>query len=99
MNLIVAMDSAGGIGRDGQLPWHLPADFKQFVRLTKTTVDPAKRNAVLMGRKCWQGIPAKFRPLAGRLNVVLSRTMPAEVRWALLLGALLPYCRLGVFHK
>ena len=45
-----------------------------FKELTSRTVDPAKQNAVIMGRKTWESIPPKFRPLAGRLNIVLSRS-------------------------
>ena len=44
-----------------------------FKELTSRTADPGKRNAVIMGRKTWESIPAKFRPLPGRLNVVLTR--------------------------
>ncbi len=63
------------IGRKGDLPWgqSLKADLKHFTMLTSTTSDPAKVNAVIMGRKTWESLPAKFRPLPHRLNVVLSR--------------------------
>jgi hypothetical protein len=47
--------------------------MKYFKELTSRTSDPTKQNAVVMGRKTWESIPAKFRPLAGRINVVLSR--------------------------
>lgn len=73
INIIVAMDSRGGIGKNGKLPWKLPKDMAYFHKLTTTTVDPKKINAVLMGRKNWESIPSKFRPLKGRINVVLSR--------------------------
>lgn len=75
MNLIAAVDTQMGIGKNDTLPWHLPKDFKQFVALTQTTEDPSKMNAVLMGRKCWDSIPEKFRPLSGRINVVLSASL------------------------
>lgn len=45
-----------------------------FKELTTRTLDPGKQNAVIMGRKTWESIPQKFRPLAGRLNIVLSRS-------------------------
>lgn len=47
--------------------------MKYFKELTTRTHDPTKRNAVIMGRKTWESIPEKFRPLPGRLNVILSR--------------------------
>ncbi|VDD97896.1 unnamed protein product [Enterobius vermicularis] len=75
INIIVAMDSRGGIGKNGKLPWKLPKDMAYFHKLTTTTVDPKKINAVLMGRKNWESIPSKFRPLKGRINVVLSRKL------------------------
>ena len=58
----------------GSLPWNLPGDLRYFKELTSRTTDPAKRNAVIMGRKTWESIPPKFRPLPGRVNVVLSRS-------------------------
>lgn len=58
----------------GGLPWKIPADLAYFKELTVRTSDPAKQNAVIMGRKTWESIPQKFRPLAGRLNIVLSRS-------------------------
>lgn len=48
-------------------------DLALFAKLTKSTNDPAKKNAVIMGRKTWESIPEKFRPLPSRLNVILSR--------------------------
>lgn len=53
--------------------------MKYFRELTQRTRDPAKQNAVIMGRKTWESIPLKFRPLAGRINVVLTRgTAPGD---------------------
>ncbi|QTE30600.1 dihydrofolate reductase [Pengzhenrongella sicca] len=54
------------IGAGGALPWHLPADLAHFRALT--TGRP-----VLMGRLTWESLPARFRPLPGRTNLVLSR--------------------------
>ncbi|VBB26311.1 unnamed protein product [Acanthocheilonema viteae] len=51
MNLIVAVDDCGGIGRNGGLPWNLPAEMARFSKLTTLTRDSRKKNAVIMGRK------------------------------------------------
>ncbi|CAJ0930196.1 unnamed protein product, partial [Mesorhabditis belari] len=75
MSLIFAIDEAGGIGKDGKIPWYSKKDFAFFVEQTTKTTSDGKRNAVLMGRKCWESIPPKFRPLKGRLNVVVSRSL------------------------
>ena len=73
-DLVVAVDEDLGIGWKGELPWLLPADMKRFKDLTLTTFDPSKRNAVIMGRLTYASISARFRPLKGRLNAVLSRS-------------------------
>ena len=54
------------IGREGRLPWHLPEDLAHFKALTSG-------RPVIMGRKTWDSLPAKFRPLPGRNNVVITR--------------------------
>jgi dihydrofolate reductase len=64
--LIVAMDLERGIGKNNDLMWHLPADMKFF---KETTLG----NVVVMGRKNWDSIPHKYRPLSDRENVVLTR--------------------------
>ncbi|PNH03081.1 Bifunctional dihydrofolate reductase-thymidylate synthase 2 [Tetrabaena socialis] len=72
--LVIAATPTLGIGKGGQLPdWKLPGDMAYFKELTSRTRDSARQNAVIMGRKTWESIPAKFRPLKGRLNIVLSR--------------------------
>ncbi len=68
---IVAMDQQRLIGKDGALPWHLPEDLKRFRQLTSGHI-------VVMGRKTWESLPPKVRPLPGRLNVVVSRN-PAQL--------------------
>ncbi|XP_066955476.1 dihydrofolate reductase isoform X1 [Macrobrachium rosenbergii] len=77
LNIIVAACENNGIGKNGELPWKLREEMKYFSRITKTTSDPKKKNVVVMGRKTWESIPSKFRPLPGRLNVILS-SQPKE---------------------
>jgi dihydrofolate reductase len=67
IGLVWAQSANGVIGRDGTLPWHLPEDLKHFRTLTSGAT-------VLMGRRTWESLPPRFRPLPGRRNVVLSRT-------------------------
>jgi len=66
VSLIVAMDKERGIGRDNDLMWHLPNDMQFFKDTTKGQI-------VVMGRKNYDSIPEKYRPLPGRQNVVLTR--------------------------
>ena len=67
IGLVWAQSANGVIGRDGTLPWHLPEDLKHFRALTAGAT-------VLMGRRTWESLPPRFRPLPGRRNLVLSRT-------------------------
>jgi dihydrofolate reductase/thymidylate synthase len=71
--IVAATAGSMGIGRQGKLPWHLPLDMEHFKQLTVMSSRANRMNAVIMGRKTWESIPAKFRPLKDRLNVVLSR--------------------------
>ncbi len=66
LHLIFARARNGVIGNKGALPWHLPEDMAHFKRTTMGC-------PVIMGRKTWDSLPAKFRPLPGRLNVVVTR--------------------------
>ncbi len=63
--LIWAQGNGGAIGRDNAIPWHVPEDFRRFREIT--TGHP-----VVMGRKTWDSLPPRFRPLPGRTNVVLT---------------------------
>ena len=54
------------IGKNGVIPWHLPEDLAHFKRVTLN-------HPVIMGRKTWDSIPPKFRPLPGRTNIVVTR--------------------------
>ena len=66
MSFVVAMDRNRLIGAQGELPWRLPDEMKHF-----RTVTMGK--PVLMGRVTYESIPARFRPLAGRTNIILTR--------------------------
>ena len=66
IGLIWAQSTSGVIGRDGAIPWSLPEDLARFKRLTMG-------HTVVMGRRTWESLPARFRPLPGRRNVVLTR--------------------------
>src|SRR5579859_1073364 len=70
--IVAATSSHLGIGLKGSLPWRLKREIAYFKRAT--TFHPQNlTNVVIMGRKCWESIPSKFRPLPGRFNIVLSR--------------------------
>lgn len=69
VSVVVASTQRGGIGKEGGLPWKLPEDMGHFKRVTMAG---DRQNAVIMGRKTWDSIPEKFKPLPGRLNVVLT---------------------------
>lgn len=73
ISIIVAHDLNYGIGINNQLAWHCPQDMSYFKTITSQTMSPSKKNAVLMGRKTWDSIPKKFKPLSSRYNMVLSR--------------------------
>jgi dihydrofolate reductase len=64
--LVVAAARNGVIGKDGAIPWRLPEDMRRFKALTLG-------HAVVMGRKTWDSLPPKNRPLPGRRNLVVTR--------------------------
>ena len=66
VGLIWAQARGGVIGKDGVMPWHLPEDLAHFKRVTQG-------HPVIMGRKTWDSIPPRFRPLPGRTNIVVTR--------------------------
>ncbi|MCO5260657.1 MAG: dihydrofolate reductase [Crocinitomicaceae bacterium] len=66
ISLVVAVDKDGGIGKNNDLPWHMPDDMKFFKETTTGHI-------VVMGRKNFESIPERFRPLPNRENAVLSR--------------------------
>ena len=74
MNLIVALcKSNNGIGSEGKIPWMLRNDLKNFQQITIKTFKPYTKNMVVMGRKTWESLPNKSKPLKNRINVVLTR--------------------------
>ena len=66
LGLIYAQSRNGVIGQGGVLPWHLPEDLAHFKRTTLGA-------PVLMGRRTWESLPPRFRPLPGRRNIVITR--------------------------
>ena len=81
LKLIYARSRNGVIGREGQLPWHLPADLAHF---KQTTLG----QAVVMGRKTWDSLPERFRPLPGRTNIVITRQKDWQAKGALVAHSL-----------
>ncbi len=71
LHLIFARARNGVIGKDNAMPWHLPEDLAHFKRVTMG-------HPVIMGRRTWDSIPGKFRPLPGRRNIVITR----QADWA-----------------
>lgn len=64
--MIAAVSENRVIGKDNDLVWHLPDDMKYFMNTTK-------HHVVIMGRKNYESIPAKYRPLSDRTNIVVTR--------------------------
>ncbi|MEO6309656.1 MAG: dihydrofolate reductase [Leifsonia sp.] len=71
IGLIWAESEGGVIGKDGVMPWHVPEDLAHFKAVTLV-------GAVIMGRKTWDSLPPRFRPLQGRRNIVITR----QADWA-----------------
>ena len=68
LNIIVAyMFPNRGIGNAGTIPWHIPEDITHFKTLT---TDKKYVNIVVMGRKTWESIPEKHKPLSNRINII-----------------------------
>lgn len=66
VSIVAAVARNGVIGRDNTIPWRIPEDLARFRALTMG-------HAVVMGRKTWDSLPDRFRPLPGRRNVVVTR--------------------------
>lgn len=70
--MIAAMDEKKGIGKDGKIPWRIPEDMKHFKDLTLG-------HPVVMGRKTWDSLPPKYRPLRDRRNIIISRGLGSGI--------------------
>lgn len=66
ISLIAALGENRAIGKGGALLWHIPDDMRRFKEITAG-------HPVIMGRKTWESLPEKFRPLPGRTNIVVTR--------------------------
>ncbi|MBY8857828.1 dihydrofolate reductase [Nocardia sp. CA2R105] len=66
IGLIWAQANNGVIGRDNTIPWHIPEDMAHFRKVTGG-------HPVVMGRRTWDSLPERFRPLPGRRNIVITR--------------------------
>ena len=71
LGLVWAQARGGVIGKDGGMPWHVPEDLAHFKAVTSG-------HPVIMGRRTWESFPARFRPLPGRRNIVVT----ASPSWA-----------------
>ena len=71
IHLIWAQDENGGIGKNGQLPWHISEDLKNFKKITSNST-------IIMGRKTWDSLPIK--PLPNRENIVLSKSLHHNIQ-------------------
>ena len=81
LSLIAAVARNRVIGKDNTLLWHLPEDMRHFRETTRG-------KPVIMGRKTWESLPDSFRPLPGRLNIVVSRNPAYQASGAELAGSL-----------
>ena len=81
VGLVWAQSTSGVIGRDGDIPWRVPEDLARFKQVTMG-------HTVVMGRRTWDSLPARVRPLPGRRNVVLSRQTDFTADGAEVVGSL-----------
>ena len=81
MNVIVAYCKINnGIGMNNKIPWFLTNDLKNFQQITSKTFKPYTKNMIVMGRKTWDSITAKNKPLKNRINVVLTRNKDVRLK-------------------
>lgn len=87
--IVAAVARNGVIGRGNALPWHLPEDLRRFKALTLG-------HTVAMGRKTWESLPERFRPLPGRTNVVVTRNPGYAAPGAMVVASLEEAQKVGV---
>ncbi len=90
--LIYAQAANAVIGKDGTMPWHLPEDLAHFRQQTQGT-------AVVMGRATWDSLPARFRPLPGRTNIVVTRNPAWQAEGAIVAHSLPEALAEGARHS
>lgn len=81
ISIIVAVAENNVIGKDNSLIWHLPADMKFFKEKTLG-------HCVITGRKNYESIPEKFRPLPGRTNIIITRQKNYNAPGAIVVGSI-----------
>lgn len=87
IKLIFARARNGVIGNKNTLPWHLPEDMAHFRKITMDC-------PVIMGRKTWDSLPVRFRPLPRRLNIVVTRQSDWQAEGALVAHSIEQACQL-----
>ena len=80
ISIIVAVSSNQVIGKDNKLAWNLPYDMKYFSNTTRN-------HTVIMGRKNWESIPEKFRPLPNRKNIIVSRNKKYKIKSSIVVNS------------
>lgn len=87
VSLVAAVANGGVIGGGGTIPWRLPEDARRFRAITMG-------HPVVMGRRTWDSLPARFRPLPGRRNIVVTRNDSWQAEGAERAGSLADALRL-----
>lgn len=91
IHLIYARAANGVIGLNNTMPWHLPEDLAHFKQLTSG-------HPVVMGRKTWDSLPERFRPLPGRTNIVVTRNADWSAAGVVRASSLEQALQLGAQH-
>ena len=81
ISMIAAMGRNRVIGKDNDIPWHLPDDFQYFK-------DTTRNHHVIMGRKNWESLPPRFQPLPNRTNIVITRQEDYQAEGAIVVKTL-----------